>query len=81
MKIIIQGDSQDIDYTRLSTYLRHFNENRIIDIDINGLKYKGKITTVTYEGSIYSSCRIIKIILITETELIDRLNIGFKNGL
>jgi len=49
MKIIIEGDSQDLNLNQLATLLRSFYGDKDIEIDINGLKYKGKVTEISYE--------------------------------
>jgi len=77
MIITIKGDSQDIDYRELSTYMRNFNLHKTIDININGLKYKGTITTISYSnGSRWDRTKIIELNVITITEQIKDLYIG-----
>lgn len=61
MIIKIEGDSQDINYRRLATHLRHFNKKKEIDINVNGLKFKGKMSKIAYKEVGISKLKVIEI--------------------
>lgn len=49
MKIIIEGNSQDLSYEELCNKLTSIRKHEIIDININGLKFKGRVIHYAYK--------------------------------
>jgi len=76
MKITIEGCSQDLTYTELSSKLNNIRKHKIIDININGLKFKGRITGYSYQRHPRNGWEILKIQVITIEEQIKDLYIG-----
>lgn len=84
MKIRIEGQSQDLSYEELSNKLNDMRKHKTIDIDINGLKFKGKVVHYEYHRTPSNLGRddweILGMTVMTIKEQIKDLYIGVKKN-
>jgi hypothetical protein len=66
MEISIKGNSEDVEYKKLVYLLKRFNEEKKIDVNFNGIKYKGRIETIEYVTQNNLTSRVINIKVITD---------------
>ena len=67
MIVIIKGHSENICINKLTEVINTFHMNKKIDININGIEFKGKVSTVSYESSgIRGKYRIIHMVVETD---------------
>ncbi len=78
MIITDSGNSEDINYKKFCNYMHSYSRGVTIDINFNGLKYRGRITSITYKEVDRSNISVVSVSVETITELIEDLIIGEK---